>query len=768
MRLSPQLFCRAAIAVAIALMPLHSAGETVGLVLSGGGCKGIAHIGFIQALEESEIPIDYVTGTSMGAIVGSLYSIGYSPAEMMQLITSEGFAEWSTGRISDRDRYLYATPAERPDWVSVNFAPSDSEMISGLLPTRLINPLPMSFAFMELYAPATGASRGDFNRLMVPFRCVASDIYRHKAVVFSHGQLADAVRASMSFPLVFQPIMVGDTLLYDGGLYDVYPVDVMEHDFNPDRLIGVDVSTPNTPPGLNDLVNQIENMIMSGYMAPFPDDKGVSVVLDLSRFGLLDWGAAGEIYEIGYRRGLELADSLRGRISARRTREEVAHMRRTFRSNLPEVRFDSLEVSGTGHGKAEYIRKVFSQGIDLPPDTMDITQARRGFYRVASSGRMRNLVPHALYDTVSGLYSLSLKADAQKNYHLGIGGYLTSSPGSMIYVGARWNRYSFRAPDIGIEAWAGQSYMAGLLSATMRLPTSIPSDLTLQLSAQRERLFETEKMFYDFSAPAFLSTTTVYGGISWKMAAGYHGTLQATVAGGHVADSYRRWLEPLPENGKERFTTDLGELSLEWRRSTLDNDNMPASGRDFRVSATGLIGRMRITPPGASGNWQNHGWGDFRASTRNFFPISRMFTIGAEAWAHWSTMPLLPSYEASIVRARAFMPVPTSHELYDPGFRANQWLAAGVVPVVRITSTLQLRASAYVFAPMRRILPTETGGARYGGWFDSAEFLGDLSAVLSLPFATVRIYGTYRSTPAAHWSAGIGIGLPLRAPSLIR
>lgn len=102
---------------------------------------------------------------------------------------------------------------------------------------------------MTLYAGGMAACGSDFDRLMVPLRTVASDIYHHRSVVFSHGDLADAVRASMSFPMVFQPIEVDSMLLFDGGLYDVYPVDVMMRDFNPDRVIGVNVSSPDTKPG---------------------------------------------------------------------------------------------------------------------------------------------------------------------------------------------------------------------------------------------------------------------------------------------------------------------------------------------------------------------------------------------------------------------------------------------------------------------------------------------------------------------------------------
>ena len=88
-------------------LAVYPTGQSVGLVLSGGGAKGIAHIGVIRALEENDIPIDYVAGTSMGAIVGGLYAAGYTPEEMLQLILSEGFADWSTGRINPNLTYYF-------------------------------------------------------------------------------------------------------------------------------------------------------------------------------------------------------------------------------------------------------------------------------------------------------------------------------------------------------------------------------------------------------------------------------------------------------------------------------------------------------------------------------------------------------------------------------------------------------------------------------------------------------------------------------------
>ena len=124
----------------------------VGLVLSGGGAKGIAHVGVIQALEENDIPIDYVTGTSMGAIVGSLYSCGWSPDRMMHFFTQPDFTYWSTGVINPRDIYYFSKPEKTPEWVSVNLNFNDTtSAVTQILPSSLINPLPMNIEFLKLF-----------------------------------------------------------------------------------------------------------------------------------------------------------------------------------------------------------------------------------------------------------------------------------------------------------------------------------------------------------------------------------------------------------------------------------------------------------------------------------------------------------------------------------------------------------------------------------------------------------------------------------------
>ena len=191
-------------------------GQKVGLVLSGGGAKGMAHIGLIEALEENNIPIDYISGTSIGAIVGAMYAMGYSPKEMLNLFLSKDFYYWQTGKIEDDYYYYFRKPDDTPEFARFMIPLRDSTAVLGsILPTNLINPIQMNQAFMGLFAQATATCDGDFNKLMVPFLCVASDVYNKRPIIFRSGYLDDAVRASMTFPFVFKPIVKNDVPLYD-------------------------------------------------------------------------------------------------------------------------------------------------------------------------------------------------------------------------------------------------------------------------------------------------------------------------------------------------------------------------------------------------------------------------------------------------------------------------------------------------------------------------------------------------------------------------
>jgi NTE family protein len=213
----------------------------IGLVLSGGGARGAAHIGVLKVLEELRIPVDVITGTSMGAIVGGFYAAGSSPAEIETLVNS---LEWNE---AFRDRPPLDELSFRRKEDSANFLVRfDAGVREGklALPRGLIQGQNLNFILKSrLIHTATVA---DFDRLRIPFRAVAADIETGEAVVLGAGDLAEAIRASMSIPGVFAPIDLAGRLLVDGGIADNLPVDVARR-MGADVLIAVNIGTLRRP-----------------------------------------------------------------------------------------------------------------------------------------------------------------------------------------------------------------------------------------------------------------------------------------------------------------------------------------------------------------------------------------------------------------------------------------------------------------------------------------------------------------------------------------
>lgn len=217
----------------------------VGLVLAGGGARGASFIGVLKCLEELDIPIDYVVGSSMGSIVGGIYALGYSPDEMAEIISS---LEWKKYVGNHIDRSCYSSDLrERYSTQVVNIPFNVRDVFKkGFIPT-VISELPIAYVnnkeienlFNELsqgYQDSIG-----FDDLPVPFACVATDIVAGEEVVLRSGSLPKAIRASMAIPGVFSPVVINGKLLYDGGLTNIFPSDVL-HEMGADIIIGIEFS----------------------------------------------------------------------------------------------------------------------------------------------------------------------------------------------------------------------------------------------------------------------------------------------------------------------------------------------------------------------------------------------------------------------------------------------------------------------------------------------------------------------------------------------
>jgi len=336
--------------------------QKVGLVLSGGGAKGVAHIGVIKALEENDIPIDYITGTSMGAIIGALYSAGYSTKQMLDIVNSEEFNNWVDSDIRKKYFYFYNKDVVDASRLSLKY---NLKKKNGLvLPMSIRTPYEMDFALISMFTQASAVADYDFNNLFVPFRCVAADVDNSKPVILGKGNLSKAVRASMSFPLYFRPVTINDTLMFDGGMFNNFPKDVMKDVFHPDFIIGSEVARNYSFSDKKDIISQLSNMLMQNSDYSLDKGEGILISPDIPETFVTDFSHTAAYVDSGYISANRLMDSIKHSVKRRVPSEVVKAKRKQFVDGFVPVHFGEMKAKNLDSKETQFITNIIEQKIN--------------------------------------------------------------------------------------------------------------------------------------------------------------------------------------------------------------------------------------------------------------------------------------------------------------------------------------------------------------------------------------------------------------------
>ncbi len=243
----------------------------VGVVLSGGGAKGMAHIGVLKVLEEAGIPIDYIAGTSIGSIVGGLYAIGYNAHSLDSMVRAQDWTYVITDKEDLSRQSLYDRRKQNTYFFSTGMTIGKRDLNAG----GIIKGKNLAELFQQLCTGFTDSL--DFTRdLPIPFACVATNIMDNSEVVFHSGRLPQAMRASMAIPAAFSPVRIGDMVLVDGGLKNNFPVDVVRK-MGADIVIGVTLSgKPKTAEDITGTMSIVGQIIDVNCINKYEENKAIT------------------------------------------------------------------------------------------------------------------------------------------------------------------------------------------------------------------------------------------------------------------------------------------------------------------------------------------------------------------------------------------------------------------------------------------------------------------------------------------------------------
>lgn len=751
------------LSVCLLLLPFVQA-QKVGLVLSGGGAKGMTHIGIIRALEENNIPIDYITGTSMGAIIGSLYAMGYSPDDMEALLRSEDFKRWYSGQVEPEYGYYFKQNRPTPEFFNIRFSFKDSLHIKPqILPTSMVNPIQMNLVFVELFARATAACSGDFNRLFVPFRCIASDVYNKKPLIMRRGDLGDAVRASMSFPFVFKPIEIDSVLAYDGGIYNNFPTDIMREDFKPEVIIGSVVAANPGKPKENDLMSQLENMIMQKTDYTLPDSLGIIMTFKYDDVSLLDFDRLQELHDIGYNRTISLMDSIKGRIHRRVSAENVRLRRLVYRSNLPQFRFRDIYIEGANPQQQAYIKKEFH---DEDHEVFTYEDLKGGYFRLLSDNMISEIIPHAVYDSENDLYSLHLKVKMEDNFSVRMGGSVSTTSSNQIYLGLGYQDLNYYSKEITLDGQIGKVYNNAQLMAKIDLPTRIPTSYRLIASLSTFDYYKKDKLFSKNDKPSFNSKDERFVKLMVALPFLANKRAEISIGYGKLQDNYfQSSVINFDKDRSDRSTYNLLGGAIGFYGSTLNARQYATKGYFEKLVAQVFSGKEKFIPGNPTETSvttkERQSWLQISYMKYAYHTMSPKFTLGWMAEMLYSSKNFSENYTATMLQAADFSPTPHSKLMYNEAFRANQFLAAGIKPIFVFNDMFQFRSEFYGFVPIFPIKKNALNKAYYGKAFSRFEYIGEISVICQLPFGAISAYVNHYSSPKKEWNVGLTLGWQL-------
>ncbi|MGE5125477.1 MAG: patatin-like phospholipase family protein [Betaproteobacteria bacterium] len=353
----------------------------VALALGGGGARGIAHVGALRALEEAGIPVDAIAANSMGAVVGGIFATGRSSHEIEGAVRSMDWASLFGGRpdrrtlpISRREDRYAALVGVSFDWKHVRFP-------AGLVAEHRVN----RFLIQNL-ASASFTAGGDFDRLPIPFRAVATDLATGERVVLARGDLARAVRASMSIPLVFPPVDWGERRLVDGMVVDNLPVDVARS-WKPAVLVAVDVGSPALEPSGYEsalgVASQVNDLLMRRRNRDFSAQADVLVRPELGGHSATDYSGLDELIRAGYEATRAAIPAIREKLAAAGVTETAPRLQRPAGRPLEGEAIREVAVRGNLRLEDRFILRTFN--IPVGPG-YEMDKGLRAFDKVIASG----------------------------------------------------------------------------------------------------------------------------------------------------------------------------------------------------------------------------------------------------------------------------------------------------------------------------------------------------------------------------------------------
>jgi len=735
-----------------------SSAQKVGIVLSGGGAKGIAHIGILKALEENNIPIDYITGTSMGGIVGAMYAAGYSPEQIEKIALSRDFQDWVGGRYQSDYSFFFQKKSISPSILTAKLSVDTNLRMN--FRSNLVNDIPLNFALLELFSQASAIAKDNFDNLFVPYRCMVSDVLSQTSITVSKGSLAEAVRGTMTVPLIYRPIKLDEKYVFDGGLYNNFPADVMKKSFKPDMIIGSNVSAKT----YNEYPKNMDERLMSRLMvfmflsksdSTLIGENGVYIQPNLANYSVTNFNPVAALIKQGYDATIAEMELIKKRVGRRVSKTEVMLRRNTFNNKKPNLVFSGITISGVNEQQKKYIERLFKRD----GATFNLDDIKRGYYKLVADETFETIYPKISYNQVTDTYNFEIIARPEKNFKVDFGGNISTRPISNVFLGMQYNYLNRKSYTFGVNVYSGRFYESLQLSGRIDYPSGLPLFLAMEMTYNHFDYYNTSSIFIENPHPTYIEQADRK--IDLKIGFPLNRNTKITLSTAFINNSDKYSPDNTFSVGDELDKTifNASRSTMAFEQYTFNRKQYPSKGRNFLLSLNYFSGRESYTPGNIYDDsftiipmmtdkkivdQQYRQWLNLKISDENYFPVTPRYTIGYLAEAVLSSQPLWSNYYSTLLTAPAFYPLQDSRSLFLENFRATSYLAGGIKNVYKLRRNLDLRLEGYAFLPHRKFEKIGLQGVDYMNAFTKWQYAATTGMVYHTPVGPISLsYNIY-------------------------
>lgn len=618
----------------------------VGLVFSGGGAKGMAHIGVLKVIEEAGIPIDYVVGTSIGSIIGGIYALGYTADDMDSIVRSQDWNTLIRDQVErknfsyqdkeDRDRYLFSLTFMNRAGLTEQ-AELGKGRNRGLLrnmPSAVVEGQNIDQLFTKL---SVGYQDDiDFNTLPIPFACVAVDLNTKEEVVWHSGSIVTAIRSSMSIPAFFAPVRVGDRYLIDGGMVNNLPVDVVRQ-MGADYVITVDLHQfkkprEETDQTLPEMLGTMLSMMNGEKYQSGLRNSDIIIAPNTSNFGILSFDdrSVAALIDSGQVAGERVLPQLQSLAQHLKEypEEHKPKPRKAINLGRDSVLISQLEISGTDPKEMQWLLSKMDIGPGQMISGNDMDRAMNFCYNT----RAFTKVYYRIAGTEEEGYRLQIHFSPQRLHQAGIGFRFDTEEMASILLGISLNKRKLFGSKLDLEVELGTN-----ANATLRYGYTFHNLTRLTASAQVRRMnMDVYTNISDYAEPPVkynygLDRTQRYNYLRGEINYQITGWREADIKFGVRYDNMDGRTMSAVNDLDDHFHLQTVNPFVRWRLDSMDDNYFPSRGVQMELEG----GYYKCWDKLIDEDFPSTSTGHFYEAVLNFkaaFPLGNRVTLIPMTW----------------------------------------------------------------------------------------------------------------------------------------